>query len=338
VSNFISIPHEANSLELDEFLCLHYPELSKGFLRRLVRSGNILLDGIQVLPSRRLREGEVVVVDMEEQEPPSAPVAPETRLHVLYEDERVLIVDKPAGLATEPERWAREKASVAGGLLALALESAHSSDGGAARLEFRPRLVHRIDKDTSGVVAVAKDLETERALRMAFEEGAVEKRYLALVEGEHPLEQGASEVIDLPLAPDERRTGCMRCPSSGGKQSRTRISVEERFSGFTLLRCEPLTGRTHQIRVHLAERGFPLAVDPLYGRRDSLSLSEIKAAYRRKPGRPERPLLSRLALHAWQITLPLLASDGERMHVEAPLPRDFSTLLKQLAKVRPPSR
>jgi len=110
----------------------------------------------------------------------------------------------------------------------------------------------------------------------------------------------AFEIIDLPLGPDERRSGIV-CVRRDGKEARTRIAVERRFRGYTLLRCEPLTGRTHQIRVHLAAGGFPLAVDPNYGRRRALALSEIKPDYRFKPGRVETPLIERLTLHALSI-------------------------------------
>ena len=123
-----------------------------------------------------------------------------------------------------------------------------------------------------------------------------------------------------------------------GKEARTRISVEQRFRGFTLLRCEPMTGRTHQIRVHLAAKGFPLAVDPLYGRRRALPLSEIKAGYRAKPGRPESPLIDRLTLHALEIEFPLPSDPGRSVRVQSPVPRDFARTLKQLGKVRPPRR
>jgi 23S rRNA-/tRNA-specific pseudouridylate synthase len=153
------------------------------------------------------------------------------------------------------------------------------------------------------------------------------------VEGEHPLADGEEEEIDLALGPDEKRSGRM-VVDPDGKPARTRIAVLQRFRGFTWLACRPLSGRTHQIRVHLAARGFPLAVDPLYGRRDELLLSNVKAGYRAKPGRPERPLIERLTLHAAAIELPSPRDAARTIRVEAPLPKDLSQLLKQLAKVR----
>ncbi|MBL8861387.1 MAG: RluA family pseudouridine synthase [Planctomycetes bacterium] len=340
----VPIPPERAGLELDEFLCLVFPRLSKGAVRRKVRDGQVLLDGRPTTPGHKLREHEVLLVEVDELEEGSP--EPEQRgpeLDVLWEDEHVLAVDKPAGLAAEPERWARENASLSGAVLDLALSRGAGPPGAdeehpgedALSLGFRPRLVHRLDKDTTGVVLVAKTLEAERELRAAFEDGRVRKRYLALVEGELRLPDGEEQVIDLPIGPDERRSGRMRVDLQRGKPSRTRVRVEQRFQGYTLLSCEPETGRTHQIRVHLRETGFPLAVDPYYGRRDSLSLSDFKRDYRRKPGHVEAALIDRLTLHAREIEFPRVAGQG-RVRVEAPIPKDLARTLKQLAKFRAP--
>lgn len=325
-------------MELDEFLCLSFPLLTKGFLRRQVRDGKILVDGQRTIPSQRLRWSQVILIDFDEDEVvPEAPVAPSFSIPVLYEDEHVLAVDKPADLAAEPERWARGNASLSGALLSLALERADAEPDSPLTptqgLDFRPRLVHRLDKDTTGVVLVAKTLEAERELRAAFENGTVHKHYLALVEGEYPLADGESEVIDLPIGPDEKKSGRMRVDRAGGKPSQTRVSIEQRFSGYTLVRCEPLTGRTHQIRVHMREVGFPLVVDPVYGRHKSLALSEFKPGYRKKRGHQELPLITRLTLHARRIEFPRVGTH-ESIVVESPLPKDFERVLKQMAKVR----
>ena len=341
----IVVPQERHGLELDEFLCLHFPEFNKGFLRRAVREGLVLIDGMRANPSQKLRGDQVLLVDLDVDAAPPAPVAPEAELPILYEDEDLLVVDKPAGLAVEPERWARGAASLQGALLALArarssraeegedVDAAEDAPDGGAPLELRLRSVHRIDKDTSGALIVAKHLEAERALRGAFERCSVKKTYLALVEGEFPLADGEEEEIDLAIGPDEKRSGRV-IVDPAGKPARTRIAVRQRFRGFTWLACQPLTGRTHQIRVHLAARGFPLAVDPLYGRRDELLLSNVKAGYRAKPGRPERPLIERLTLHASVLELASLRDAARTIRVEAPLPKDLAQLLKQLAKVR----
>ena len=335
MSETIVVPRERAGLELDEFLCLWFPGVSKGFLRQQVRDGLVLLDGLRVQPSQRLRPDQVVIVDFDEDAAPPPPVDTGLAIPVLYEDADLLVLDKPAGLAVEPERWARSNASLAGALLSLARARSSPAANGSAPLELRLRNVHRLDKDTTGALVVAKHLEAERALRTAFEEDRVEKTYHALVEGEHPLADGAEDVIDLAIGPDERRSGRVVVQPDGGKPARTRISVLERFHGYTWMRCRPLTGRTHQIRVHLAATGFPLAVDPVYGRRSDLRLSAIKAGYRSKPGRPERPLVTRLTLHAAEVAVPSPSAPGRTIRVEAPLPKDLAKLLKQLGKVRP---
>jgi len=363
---YVVVPPERVGLELDEFLCLLHPGVPKGALREEVRRGRVLLDGERTQPSQRLRPDQVVVLSLSDEVlERAAPEPAPDPVEVLYEDAELLVVDKPPGLASEPERWRRASGSLAGELLRIAvdrteaeraLREAEAPGEDPPALPFRPRLLHRLDKGTSGCVVVAKTIEAERRLRRAFEDHRVRKTYLALVEGEHSLADGETETIDLPLGPVERKAGRMRVDRAGGKPSVTAIAVERRFHGYTLLRARPLSGRTHQIRVHLAETGFPLVVDPLYGRRDALKLSELKRGYRPKPGRAERPLIDRLTLHASELVLPLAAADDEEpppadwpgedalspdrrwLRVRAPLPDDLAIALKQLAKVRPPRR
>ena len=225
----------------------------------------------------------------------------------------------------------RELGSLAGALLQIVEEREEADDGG---LSFRPRLVHRIDKDTTGAVVVAKNREAERARRQAFEAGTIKKSYLALVEGEPYLNDGETMLIEHPIGPVLRKSGRMQV-ANDGKPSKTRVGIAERFDGYTLLRCEPITGRTHQIRVHLSHDGFPLVVDRFYGRRSEFKLSEFKASYRPKRGLPERPLIDRLTLHAHEVVLPPLGARTDPLEIVAPVPRDLERVLKQLRKVRP---
>ena len=337
MSQYIPVPDERVGMELDEFLCLQFPLLNKGAIRGLIRDGRVLIDNDVVAPSRRLKYGQILFADFEPTELEVRPlVAPAQALKVLHEDEHILVIEKPAGVAAEPERWERDAASIAGGLLQLSLDRSEGEDG----LEFRPRLLHRLDKDTSGVLLAAKTIECERFLREAFArgDGSIKKTYLAIIEGEYPLADGEVDMIELPIGPDPRRTGKM-IVDDRGKEARTEVRVRERFSGFTLVECRPLTGRTHQLRVHLSASGFPLIVDPLYGRREGLMLSEFKRSYREKPGRSERPLLGRLALHAEAIDFPSdPEAPEERQRVESAIPKDLARVLKQLAKVRPPRK
>jgi 23S rRNA-/tRNA-specific pseudouridylate synthase len=213
MSEHIVVPRDRAGLELDEFLCLHFPEFTKGFLRNSVRDGLVLLDGMRTQPSTRLRVDQVLIVDLDDAEAPPAPVAPEAEIPILFEDADLLVVNKPSGLAVEPERWARDSASLAGALLALArarsggAEPFDDPEASGGPLDLRLRAVHRLDKHTSGALVVAKHIEAERALRGAFEHEQVRKTYFALVEGEHPLEDGGEQEIDLAIGPD----GCARC-------------------------------------------------------------------------------------------------------------------------------
>ncbi|MCK6447421.1 MAG: RluA family pseudouridine synthase [Planctomycetes bacterium] len=330
----IAVELEQAGMQLDEFLARAFPEVKKSFLRGIVRDGRVTINGTQVYASHRLHPNDVVGVELSDDEIAEherSTIELDEPLVILREDEHVIAVDKPAGLTVEPERDPF-RPNVLGALVDVSRER---GPGPAGRGEFRPRLVHRLDKETSGVVLFAKTLEAEQALRDGFDTGSIQKEYLALVEGEHPLADGEVAVIDLPLGTDRRKSGLV-CVAHDGKESRTEIAVAERFRGFTLLRARPLTGRTHQIRVHLAHEGFPLVVDPLYGRRRALLLSELKNDYRKKRGEAERPLIERATLHAASIEY--TGVDGARVRVEAPLPKDFARALKQLAKVRPPRR
>jgi RluA family pseudouridine synthase len=334
VSETIIVPLDRAGLELDEFLCLQFPGCPKGIMRRVIRDGRVLVDGTIAQPSQRLRPEQVLLVDLDDLNLPDEPTGPAVELPVLHEEPDWLAVDKPPGIAVEPERWERARSTVAGALLRVARERSGSAPGGAVDQRLRP--VHRLDKETSGVLVVAKELAAERFLRGAFEQRALHKTYLALVEGEHPLADGAWDEIDLAIGSDPRKSGRMVVDERGGKPALTRVAVEQRFHGYTLLCCEPRSGRTHQIRVHLAAVGFPLAVDRIYGRRDALHLSQLKPRYKQKRGRPERPLIDRLTLHCAGIDVPRPRDPGgPPVPVRAPLPRDMVQVLKQLAKVRP---
>ena len=313
---FVGIP-------LDEFLAAHWPRVSKGRLRGLVRDGEITVDGLRALPADRLRIGQVVLLD---RDPDTLPQLSTTSLplRILHEDEHLVVVDKPAGFPVEPSRWGEHPVHLSGALLDWAEK--RSGDG---PLEQRPRGLHRLDLGTSGVLMYALSLEAERYYRGLFEAGLVEKTYHAVVVGE--VHEGGT--VDAPLAPDLHRGGMMRVDRHG-KPSRTDYVPLEIFRGYTLVEARPRTGRTHQIRVHLASIGHPLAVDPRYGGAPALLLSHLKAGYRPKRGREERPLIERLTLHARAVSL--VGFGGEALHFEAPYPKDFEVALTQLRKWRRP--
>jgi RluA family pseudouridine synthase len=184
---------------------------------------------------------------------------------------------------------------------------------------------HRLDFETSGVLLLAKNKPALVALANLFGSEKPLKKYVALVHGSPKADQFE---IDARLAPHPLKIGLMRVDAKNGKKSKTRFEVLERFSGYALLKCEPLTGRTHQIRVHLRHAGLPVVGDQLYGGK-KLWLSRLKRDYRLKPGREERPLLSRVALHAETLTLPHPVT-GQTVTITAPWPKDLKVAVKYL--------
>jgi 23S rRNA pseudouridine1911/1915/1917 synthase len=250
-------------------------------------------------------------------------------LHILYEDDDLLVIDKPAGLLVIPDRWDASKPTVV--KLARAYLQTHADANGTISAG-PPRIwvVHRLDRDTSGVLILAKADRAHAMLSRQFEHGKVHKTYLALVSGQGIRDAG---VIRLPIGPHAHRPGMMAVRRRHGKSALTRYAVLERFRGYTLLDMRPQTGRSHQIRVHLQAIGYPLAIDALYGAGEPLLLSALKPSYRPKPGAVEHPLMARLTLHAQALRL-MHPTHGGTCTWVAPLPKDFTAVLRNLRRYR----
>ncbi len=231
---------------------------------------------------------------------------------ILHQDPHFLIVDKPAPLLTIPDRFDKAQPS-----LSMLLRKQWGE----------VFVVHRLDRETSGAIVFALNEDAHRRLCKMFEAHEVQKVYLALVTGEVPGEAGT---IDQPIRENKSRPGTVEIHKSG-KVSVTDYRVVERFRGFTLIEARPKSGRLHQVRIHLAFLGHPLAIDEHYGGSQSIYLSSIKRGYRPKADQDERPLMRRLTLHASEITFPHPFT-GAVTSATAPFPKDFRSVLNHLRK------
>ena len=233
-----------------------------------------------------------------------------SEINTIYENEHFLVVDKAAGMLSIPDRYDLEKPN-----LIKLLQAKYDE----------LFVVHRIDKETSGLVLFAKNSETHRLLSLLFENHTIEKRYVALTENCPVPESG---IIDMPIAHSAYETGKMTIHKKG-KPSITYYKIVESFKRFCLFELAPKTGRTHQIRVHLAALSCPIICDPLYGLRKELFIKDIKYNAKNADFEHERPLLSRTALHASSLEFNLY---GQSYKIESPLPKDLRVVLNQLRK------
>jgi 23S rRNA pseudouridine1911/1915/1917 synthase len=283
---------------LDRYVADQLHGLSRGTVQGLIESGRVRVDGQQRKPKFRMTPGEVVSVEIpppqiDEIVPDPIPLA------IVYEDADVIVVNKPAGMVVHPAPG-HPRGTLANALLA---HVPGISVGGSQR----PGIVHRLDKDTSGLIVAAKTDRGRTALVTQWEERSVEKTYLALVSGSVTDNEA---IIDAPIGRDLKNRQRMAVVRTG-RPAVTRFRVVERFPNETLLEVSIETGRTHQIRVHLAFIGHPIVGDHLYGRK-----------------RPTDPDVERQFLHASALAFRL--PDGEALRLEAPLPDDLRAVLEEL--------
>ncbi|MBK8976379.1 MAG: RluA family pseudouridine synthase [Planctomycetes bacterium] len=322
------VDEELGGIRLQDFLERTWPQADRRALRRLVADGRVTVNRMPAELRQKLFSGDLVELALPagQTAPPAwsprsdgaaAGPAVERLPAVLAEADFCLVVDKPPGVPTLADRAGKSK-GVHGMLCAL-----------------RPgedlRVAHRLDRDTSGCLALARDLDAARWLDLQFREGRVRKEYLALVEG--VVGRDAFEVRKH-LGPDRRRPGKVRVVREGTKGARsahTEVEVLERFRAHTLLRVRPRTGRGHQIRVHLRSAGHPIVADVDYGAKGPLLLSAIKPGYKARFGTLEAPLLARMFLHASRIEIPCPPGSAiDVLAVDCPLPADLQLALDKL--------
>jgi 23S rRNA pseudouridine1911/1915/1917 synthase len=304
---------------LDLFLAGVCSDLSRSRIQKLIDEGAVRVAGAQIKRSHVVKRGEEVTVDVPEPRPVA--IAPEPiPLTVLYEDAQILAIDKPPGIVVHPSP------GHASGTLVNALLH-HVRDLGGVGGELRPGIVHRLDRDTSGVLLVAKTDLAHTSLSRQLKKRLLRKEYLALVAGIPRVRKGE---VTFAIGRDPRDRKKMKAfraaedPPAGSREARTLFEIEREFFalGLTLLRCRLITGRTHQIRVHLAASGLPIVGDPVYGRPryDRVKNPELKKALADFP---------RQALHAERVTL-LHPENHEPLEIVAPLPADFVELIQTI--------
>ncbi len=291
----VTIPSELAGLRLDQALAKLLPEESRSRLARLIEAGHVLVDGEKVAGKRKLKSGESVEVALAPRVEESAYCAEAIALDIVHEDRDVLVLDKPAGLVVHPGsgNWA--------GTMLNALLHHAPALGELARAG----IVHRLDKDTSGLLVVARNEPAQIALVRQLQARTVKRTYLALARGK----VARAGKVDAPMGRHPVHRTRMAVVEDG-KPAVTHYRVRETFAAHTLLECDLETGRTHQIRVHLASIGHPLEGDPVYAPRGA-------------------KLLPRQALHAWKLAF-LHPRTGKLVQFEAPLPEDFRLLLESL--------
>ncbi len=231
---------------------------------------------------------------------------------IIFEDDSILVISKPAGMLTIPDRYDYEAPN-----LKQELEQIYG----------KIFVVHRLDKDTSGIMVFCKDADSHKHLNGQFQENKVDKLYHVVVSG---IVQQDDIDIDIPIIPDPAVKGKSK-PSAKGKESLTKLKVVERFRVATFVECDLITGRHHQIRVHCAAIGHPLLVDKLYGKNSEFYLSSIKRKFNLKKNTEEIPVISRVTMHSYSIAFNHPVTN-ERMSFLASYPKDFNALLNIMRK------
>lgn len=306
---------------LDAFLAHHFPQYSRVHLRRVITAGGTRVGLQGGKPAYRLHAGQGVEVRLPEI-PREAPQPEEIPLEILYEDSWLVAINKPPGMVVHPARghWS--------GTLASAL-AFHFGKGNLSTVggPTRPGIVHRLDRDTSGVIVVAKTDQAHSRLGIQFEQRSIEKEYFALVVG---LPDRDRDLIDrrIGVHPQQREKMAIRREDPASREAQTFFEVVERFDGFAALRIRPKTGRTHQIRVHLGHIGCPILCDRQYGGRSEITRGEI-----RRDSGDVQIMLARQALHARRICF-LHPGSSQPMEIEAPLPADIQAALAELRSHR----
>jgi len=313
---------------LDLYLVHHFPKYSRMMIRKAIQSGLVQIDGRGGKTAYRLKPGQCVTL-MPPEIPRETPQAENIPLDILYEDADLIVINKPAGMVVHPSRghWS--------GTLVSALAWHFAGQLSTLRGPSRPGIVHRLDRDTSGAILVAKNDVVHSKLSALFEEKRIRKEYFAIAWGSPNLDR---DMIDQPIGHHPKHREKMAILKNDGlrgallpheaKEAQTFYEVIERFRGVTTFHALPKTGRTHQIRLHLAHIGCPVLCDMLYGKQSQITLAEIEG---KAPS--GAPLLTRQALHAHRLSFEH-PETGKALEIVAPIPADLRQTLDAIEKHR----
>lgn len=298
--DFLITPLSGTGTRLDVFLSERIEELSRSLIRKFIEAGRVVVDGQACKPGYRLKEGERVEIEYEIPAKKSVE-AEDIPLEVVFSDRHLIVVNKPSGMVVHPGAGKRK------GTLVNALLY-HFPEVRGVGAEERPGIVHRLDRETSGVMVVARTEKAYRSLQLQFKKREVEKVYLGLIWGKMPDNEGR---IDWPLGRHRKHGDRISIRTTKPRPAETAYRVEEELNNFSLLELRPKTGRTHQIRVHLASSGHPLLGDLKYGRLKSNIVQ------------------SRLFLHAWQLSFTHPEAE-EKVTFTVPLPEELEKVLEMI--------
>ncbi len=304
---------------LDCYLAAKFGNYSRSYLTSLIREGKVTINGKSVKPHYEIRRDDQIHIELGVFARPT--LTPENiPIDIIHEDDHVLIINKPADIIVHPAKG-NMTGTLVNALIYYCDTLPESED------KVRPGIIHRLDRDTTGAMIIVKDEAARGLIGRQFEDRKVKKHYLTVVEGEVELD---SDVINLPLGRHRKYQEKVAVDRRNGREAVSIYTVQERFGGFTLVRVEIKTGRTHQIRVHMAAIGHPVVCDAQYGRREALYPSDLT-------GEPhvegEEPIISRQALHAHQISF-RHPGTNELVTYTAPLPDDMERLLAALRQHR----
>ena len=305
-------------MRLDQYLVMQFPDFSRSVLQRAIESDTVTINEQPVKRSTKVKQADRVRVWLPVPDRPE-PTPEDIPLDVLYEDEFLAVINKPFGMVVHPARgnWGGTLTNA----LAFRFQKLSKLNG-----DYRPGIVHRLDRDTSGVILVAKEEKAHRDLGMQFETRKIFKEYVAITQG---VLDRDSDYIERRIGhhPHDRIKMIVSDDEEKSKEACSFYEVKERFRGYTLVRCQPRTGRTHQIRVHLASVGAPVLADKVYSGRDAFRLSDLVPHLEKDK---DEELLTRQALHALRLRF-FHPQTKAPIAVEAPLPAEF---VKTLAALR----